>query len=48
MIPSLGTSVRQDWFLQNGQIAADRLFLVAPKPVDAAYRGESRVNLSLN
>jgi hypothetical protein len=38
----------QDWLLQNGQITADRLLLVAPKPVDAAYRGESRVNLSLN
>ncbi len=38
----------QDWFLQNGPVAADRLFLVGPKPVDAAYRGESRVNLSLN
>ena len=38
----------QEWFLQNGQVAADRLLLVAPKPVDAAYRGESRVNLSLN
>lgn len=38
----------QDWFLQSGQVAADRLFLVAPKPVGAAYRGESRVNLSLN
>lgn len=38
----------QDWLLQNGHVAADRLFLLAPKPVDAAYRGESRVNLSLN
>ena len=38
----------QDWLLQNGQVAADRLLLIAPKPVDAAYRGESRVNLSLN
>jgi len=38
----------QDWLLQNGHVAADRLFLVAPKPVDAACQGESRVNLSLN
>jgi len=38
----------QDWFLEKGQVAADRLFLVAPKPVDAAYQGESRVNLSVN
>lgn len=38
----------QDWLVQAGQVAADRLFLVAPKPVEANYRGESRVNLSLN
>jgi len=38
----------QDWFQQNGQIAADRLFLVEPKPVDKLYQGASRVNLSLN
>jgi hypothetical protein len=36
------------WFLQGGKITADRLFVVAPKPVDGAYRGESRVNLTLN
>jgi hypothetical protein len=38
----------QDWLLQKGTIATDRLFLVAPKPVDASYQGESRVNLLLN
>lgn len=38
----------QDWLVRNGQVAGDRLLLIAPKPVDAAYRGESRVNLSLN
>ncbi len=38
----------QDWLVQNGQTTADRLFLVMPKPVDAAYRGECRANLSLN
>jgi hypothetical protein len=38
----------KDWFLEKGQVAADRLLLVAPKPVDAAYRGESRVSLSVN
>ncbi|MCL4194732.1 MAG: DUF748 domain-containing protein [Thermoguttaceae bacterium] len=38
----------QNWLVQTGQVAGDRLLLVAPKPVDAAYRGESRVNLSLN
>ncbi|HEY5914669.1 MAG TPA: DUF748 domain-containing protein, partial [Verrucomicrobiae bacterium] len=34
--------------LKNGQITAERLFLIAPKPVDSAYRGSARVNLSLN
>ena len=38
----------QDWFLEKGQVAADRLLLVAPKPVDADCRGERRVNLSVN
>ena len=38
----------QDWLARTGQVAGDRLLLVAPKAVDAAYRGESRVNLSLN
>lgn len=37
-----------EWFLQSGQVAAERLFLIAPKAVDAAYGGGSRVNLSLN
>ena len=30
----------QDWLVQTGQVASDRLLLVAPKPEDAAYRGE--------
>jgi hypothetical protein len=38
----------QDWFLQKGEVAAERLLLVAPKTVDASYRGQSHVNLSLN
>jgi hypothetical protein len=38
----------QDWLVQKGQVGADRLLLVSPKPVDANYRGESRVSLSLN
>jgi hypothetical protein len=38
----------QDWLVQTGQVAADRLFLVAPKTVGASYQGESRVNLSVN
>ncbi len=38
----------QNWLLQNGQVANERLVLVAPKPVDAAYRGESQASLSLD
>lgn len=37
----------QDWLLGSGQVAADRLFLVAPKSVDDTYRGASQVNLAL-
>ena len=38
----------QDWLLQNGQVGNERLLLVAPKPVDGAYRGASQANLSLD
>ncbi len=31
-----------------GHVAADRLYLVAPKPLDDKYHGESRVNLALD
>ena len=37
----------QDWLLQNGQIAADRIFLVASKSLDANHQGQCRVSLSL-
>ena len=38
----------QDWLLQNGGVAAERLLLVAPKKVDASYQGQSRAILTLN
>jgi len=38
----------QDWLVQQGLLAASRVFLVAPRPVDASYRGETRAILSLN
>lgn len=38
----------QAYFLSSGKVAADRLFLVAPKTPDAGYQGEARVHLSLN
>ncbi len=38
----------QSWLMENGKIEPDRLLLVAPKPVDNAYKGESRAELSLD
>lgn len=35
-------------FLLSGGVNVDRLFLLSPKPVDAAYKGEAKANLSLN
>ena len=37
----------QDWLMQSGHISADRVFLEAPKPLDANYQGQCRVSLSL-
>jgi len=34
--------------MKSGQVTAERLFLVAPKPVEATFQGAARVNLSLN
>src|SRR5262249_15593840 len=38
----------QKELLRSGELNAERLFLIAPKPVNAASQGEARVNLSLN
>ncbi len=38
----------QDHLLGTGAVTTERLFLVAPKPIPAGTRGETRVNLSLN
>ena len=38
----------QNWLLQTGHVANERLLLVTPKPVDGAGHGESQVNLSLD
>ncbi|MHC1767729.1 MAG: DUF748 domain-containing protein [Verrucomicrobiia bacterium] len=35
-------------FLLSGGVNVERLFLLAPKPVDAAYKGGAKANLSLN
>jgi hypothetical protein len=34
--------------LQTEKVAAERLFILAPPAEDAASKGQSRVNLSLN
>ena len=40
--------VVQAYFLSSGKVTAERLFLVAPKTPDALFKGDARVNLSLN
>jgi len=35
------------YLLETGQVSAERMFIVAPKPVDPSYQGQSRVDLSL-
>jgi hypothetical protein len=38
----------QAYLLKTGKVTAERLFLIAPKPVDASFKGQDRVNLSLD
>lgn len=38
----------QAYLLTAGKITAERLFLAAPKTPDATFKGDARVNLSLN
>ncbi len=40
--------VVQKFLLDSGKVEAERLFLVAPKPVDPTAKGTPRVNFSLN
>jgi hypothetical protein len=37
----------QKYLLQTGQVSAERMFIIAPKPVDPSSPGQSRVDLSL-
>jgi hypothetical protein len=37
----------QKYLLQTGQVGAERMFIIAPKPVDPSYQGQSRADLSL-
>jgi hypothetical protein len=41
-------AVVQAEVLRSGEITSERLFLMAPKPLDEAFTGQARVNLSLN
>ncbi len=34
--------------LKSGKVTADRLFITAPKPIEANFKGEDRVNLTLD
>jgi uncharacterized protein involved in outer membrane biogenesis len=38
----------ESYLLQSGKVTADRLFITAPKPIDANAKGEGRVNLTLD
>ena len=38
----------QKFLLDSGKVEAERLFLVAPKPLDPNAKGTPRVNFSLN
>ena len=40
--------VVQDYLLKSGKISAERLFLTAPKTIDASFKGEDKANLSLD
>ena len=38
----------QKYLLEAGQVSAERLFILAPKPADTTTKPQSRVTLSLN
>lgn len=38
----------QKFLLGTGKVTADRLFLIAPKPVDPTVKGEARATFSLD
>jgi hypothetical protein len=38
----------ESYFLRSGKVTADRLFITAPKPIDANFKGEDHVNLTLD
>jgi hypothetical protein len=38
----------EGYLLKSGKVTADRLFITAPKPIEANFKGEDRVNLTLD
>ena len=38
----------QAYLLKTDKVTADRLFPIAPKPIDKSFKGEAKVNLSLD
>jgi hypothetical protein len=38
----------EGYLLESGKVTADRLFITAPKPIEANFKGEDRVNLTLD
>lgn len=38
----------ESYLLKTEKVTAERVFLIAPKPIDASFKGENRANLSLN
>ena len=38
----------QAYLLKTQKVTGERLFIMTPKPVDAATKGQDRVNLSLD
>jgi len=38
----------EGYLLKSGKVTADRLFITVPKPIEANFKGEDRVNLTLN
>ena len=38
----------EGYLLKSGKVTADRLFITAPKPIGANFKGEDRVNLTLD
>ena len=38
----------QAYLLKTGKVTAERLFLIAPRPMTADSKGEDKVNLSLD